>query len=191
MERLLYETDDGIEGSKQKEEPGMSGHETQRGWATAVMIALGAAGLVIVAGLAVLFATGGGSDGEGAASGVQNQDTAGQALPEYVMAEGDQVAMAYQFALDRPDVMMWIPCYCGCGGHSGHKNARDCFVKPTSSSGDIQFDDHGSACNVCVDIALRAREMTLAGRPLREIRAAVDQEFSDIGPGTDTPLPPE
>jgi hypothetical protein len=55
----------------------------------------------------------------------------------------------------------------------------------------IQFDEHGSDCNVCVDIALRAREMTVAGQPLSEIRAAVDEEFSDIGPGTDTPLPPE
>jgi hypothetical protein len=101
------------------------------------------------------------------------------------------VALAYQFALERPDVMLWMPCYCGCGGHSGHRNARDCFVKATSSSSDIRFDEHGSACDVCVDIALLARQMSLAGQPLSEIRAAVDQEFSDIGPGTDTPLPPE
>jgi hypothetical protein len=87
--------------------------------------------------------------------------------------------------------MLWMPCYCGCGEHSGHKNARDCFVKATSSSGNIQFDDHGSTCDVCIDIALRAREMTVADQPLSEIRAAVDEEFSDIGPGTDTPLPPE
>jgi hypothetical protein len=106
------------------------------------------------------------------------------------MAAGDQTALAYEFALDRPDVMLWMPCYCGCGGHSGHKNARDCFVKSSSSPGNVQFDEHGSTCDVCVNIALRAREMTLAGRPLTEIRVAVDQEFGDIGPGTDTPLPP-
>jgi hypothetical protein len=41
------------------------------------------------------------------------------------------------------------------------------------------------------DEAAMAREMTLAGRPLRGIKAAVYQQFSDIGPGTDTPLPPE
>ncbi|MDO8616393.1 MAG: PCYCGC motif-containing (lipo)protein [Dehalococcoidia bacterium] len=168
----------------------MKAHETQSRWAPAIMIAAAAAGLVIVAGLVVLFASGAGSDDGSPAMGVQDRET-GRALPEYAMAAGDQAAMAYQFALDRPDVMLWMPCYCGCGGHSDHKNARDCFVKPASSSGDIQFDEHGSTCNVCVDIALRAREMTLAGRPLSEIRAAVDQEFSSIGPGTDTPLPPE
>jgi hypothetical protein len=127
---------------------------------------------------------------DGAATGVQDQRT-DHALPEYALAGGDQVALAYQFALDRPDVMLWMPCYCGCGGHSGHRNARDCFVKATSSSDNVEFDEHGSTCDVCVDIALKAQEMTLAGRPLSEIRAAVDREFGDIGPGTDTPLPPE
>lgn len=110
-------------------------------------------------------------------------------LPGYAL-EG-KVAVAYQFALDRPDVMLWMPCYCGCGGHSGHRNARDCFIKSSSSSGNVQFDNHGSECNVCVDIAVRAKELTLAGWALSDIRAAVDQEFGDIGPGTDTPLPPE
>ena len=166
----------------------MSGNETQRRWVPAIMIAAAAAGLVIVVGLVVLFASGGGSDDDAATADVQNEKPE---LPEYVMAMGDQVANAYQFALDRPDVMLWMPCYCGCGGHSGHKSARDCFVQPESSPGNIQFEEHGSDCNVCVDIALRAREMTLAGQPLNEIRAAVDQEFGDIGPGTDTPLPSE
>jgi hypothetical protein len=166
----------------------MSEQETRRHRAAAIVIAVVAAGLVIAVGLTVLFAArGSGDDG---ATGAQSQDTSG-ALPEYVLAGPERVALAYQFALDRPDVMLWIPCYCGCGGHSGHRNARDCFVKAESSSDNIRFDEHGSACNVCVDIALKAKEMTLAGRPLSEIRAAVDQEFGDIGPGTDTPLPPQ
>ena len=168
----------------------MSAHETPRRWAPALTMAAATAVFVIVVGLAVVFVSGAGSDGQGATTAVQNQET-DRALPGYVMTAGDQVAMAYQFALDRPDVMLWMPCYCGCGGHSGHKSARDCFVKPASSSGNIQFDEHGSTCDVCVDIALLARQMTLAGQPLTDIRGAVDQEFSDIGPGTDTPLPPE
>lgn len=168
----------------------MSSQMTERRWIPAVAMALAAAGFVVVVGIAALHVAGGGSNDGSAAVGVQNQET-DRALPDYVMAAGDEAAMAYQFALDRPDVMLWMPCYCGCGGHSGHKNARDCFVRPASSSGNIQFDEHGSGCGVCVDIALMAREMTLAGQPLSEIRAAVDQQFSDIGPGTDTPLPPE
>ena len=165
----------------------MNGHQRLRRWER-VIIAAAAAGIVIAVGLVIiLFAPGAGSHGRNASSTVETDG----ALPEYVLAAGDRAALAYQFALDRPDVMLWMPCYCGCGGHSGHRNARDCFVKATSSSGNVQFEEHGSACDVCVDIALLARQMTVAGRPLTEIRAAVDQEFSDIGPGTDTPLPPE
>ncbi len=168
----------------------MSGQRTEGRWIPAAVIATGAAGLVVVVGLVVLFAFAGGSGNGSAAPGVQNQGTDG-ALPRYITAAGAQVVLAYEFALARPDVMLWMPCYCGCGDHSGHESGRDCFVKATSSSGNIQFEDHGSACDVCVNIALRAREMTSAGRPLSEIRAAVDLEFSDIGPGTDTPLPLE
>lgn len=168
----------------------MSGQETEGRWIPATVLAAGAAGLVVVVGLVVLFTSAGCSDDGGVAPGVQNEET-GRVLPEYVLAAGPQTALAYEFARDRPDVMLWMPCYCGCGGHDGHKSARDCFVKATSSSGTTQFDGHGSTCDVCVDIALRAREMTLAGASLSETRAAVDQEFGDIGPGTDTPLPPE
>jgi hypothetical protein len=147
------------------------------------------AGIVILAGVAVMHITGGGSD-DGAAAGLTQEPMVQVALPDFILASDERVAMAYQFALERPDVMLWMPCYCGCGGHSGHKNARDCFVQPESSPGNVQFEEHGSQCDVCVDISLLAREMTLAGRSLSEIRTAVDQEFGDVGPGTDTPLPP-
>ena len=169
----------------------MTGEQTRKRWISFVAMVLAVAGLTVVLAIAALHLAGGSSDGDSAAKDVPSQEPADQALPEYVMAMGDHVAKAYQFALDRPDVMLWMPCYCGCGGHSGHKNARDCFIQPESSPGHIQFDDHGSACDVCVDIALMAREMTMAGSSLGETRAAVDAEFSDVGPGTDTPLPPE
>uniref|UniRef100_A0A7C1G548 Uncharacterized protein n=2 Tax=Thermomicrobium TaxID=499 RepID=A0A7C1G548_THERO len=32
--------------------------------------------------------------------------------------------------------------------------------------------------------------LTAEGRPLREIRAYIDQTYSSYGPGTDTPWPP-
>jgi hypothetical protein len=166
----------------------MSRQDVRKRWAAALIVAVGAGGLIVVAGLMVLAVAGGGSEDRTTAADVQAQES-GAMLPPYAL-EG-RVAVAYQFALDRPDVMLWMPCYCGCGGHSGHRNARDCFINSSSSSGNVQFDNHGSECNVCVDIAVRAKELTLAGWALSDIRAAVDQEFGDIGPGTETPLPPE
>ena len=88
----------------------MSGQNTEGRWIPATLIAVGAAGLAIVVGLVVLFAFAGGSDDGSAAPGVQNQGTDG-ALPRYVTAAGAQVALAYEFARDRPDVMLWMPCY--------------------------------------------------------------------------------
>ena len=98
--------------------------------------------------------------------------------------------MAYQFAMDRPDMMMWMPCYCGCGGHSGHKSAKNCFIKESSTAGDVQFDEHGASCEMCVTIALDTKRMSAEGRSLKEMRTYIDDKFGDIGPGTDTPMPP-
>jgi hypothetical protein len=126
-------------------------------------------------------------------TGDQPGQTAGQApgtLPEYVMTASEDTKMAYQFALDRPDVLMWMPCYCGCGDHSGHKSAKNCFIKESSTPGNPQFDEHGASCAMCVGIALDAKTMTEEGRSLGEIRAYIDQEYGSIGPGTDTPFPP-
>jgi hypothetical protein len=107
------------------------------------------------------------------------------ALPDYAMAADSNTQMAYRFAADRPDVMRWMVCYCGCGEHSGHKSALNCFI-----NGDGDWDEHGADCEMCVNIALDARAMTAEGRSLKDIRAYIDGKYGAIGPGTDTPLPP-
>lgn len=168
----------------------MSRQQERRNPAMTIALAVGATALVVVAGLLALSVSGLTRGDDASLAGVREQgDNA--SMPGYALQGGERVELAYAFALERPDVMLWMPCYCGCGEHSGHRNARDCFIKATSSSGNVQFEEHGSACNVCVDIAIRARELTLAGWALSDVRAAVDQEFGDIGPGTDTPQPPE
>lgn len=49
---------------------------------------------------------------------------------------------AYAFALARPDVLQWIPCYCGCeaGGHSAN---LECFVRALPGGG-ITLEPHGA-----------------------------------------------
>jgi hypothetical protein len=113
-------------------------------------------------------------------------DVSDQPLPDYAMAAGIDAQVAYRFAADRPDVMKWMVCYCGCGDHSGHKSALNCFVK----EGGRVFDEHGASCEMCINIALDAKAMTEEGRSLRDIRAYIDGKYGAIGPGTDTPLPP-
>ena len=157
---------------------------------------VGAAVAVLVVGLAAVLLLGsGGSSSSSSPQATQTQtmgDTGSGAggMPDYVMSAPEDVQMAYQFTMDRPDIMMWMPCYCGCGGHSGHKSAKNCFIKESSTATDIQFDEHGAGCQMCVTIALDTKTMTEEGRSLKEIRTYIDDKFGDIGPGTDTPMPP-
>jgi hypothetical protein len=152
----------------------------------AFVYVLATAIVVVIIGLGSIYFFSAGESAGSPTDGNMVTSVSSQSLPEYVMASNENTQMAYQFAVDRPDVMMWMVCYCGCGDHSGHKSALNCFVK----DGGKEFDPHGAGCNVCVNIALDAREMTAQGRSLRDIRAYIDGKYSNIGPGTDTPLPP-
>ena len=140
--------------------------------------------LVVGIGSACLAGSGGSdqqTNGDNMTMGV-----AAQPLPDYVMAAEPATQMAYEFAVARPDVLRWMPCYCGCGEHSGHKSSFNCFVEESGS----EFDPHGADCLMCVNIALDAKAMTEDGRSLKSIRAYIDGKYGAIGPGTDTPLPP-
>ncbi len=50
---------------------------------------------------------------------------------------------AYAFALARPDVLRYVPCYCGCGG-LGHSSNLSCFVRSASAAGGVVLDSHGA-----------------------------------------------
>ncbi len=62
-------------------------------------------------------------------------------FPGYVTAE---VQDAYAFALSHPDVLKYIPCYCGCGRNGAHAHTLDCFVEGVEADGSIRFEDHAS-----------------------------------------------
>ena len=114
--------------------------------------------------------------------------TAWNARPDFVRALPDDWQAAYRFALERPDVIAWMPCNCGCGGQ-GHRSNLDCFFI-RRESGQIMFEEHGSYCDICVNTANLASRLLGEGKSLVEIRAAVDGAFGGGGHGTDTPLPP-
>lgn len=116
-------------------------------------------------------------------------ETAWSARPDYVRQAGDRVQEAYHYALERPDVIQWMPCYCGCASMD-HRSNFDCFLRARMSAGAVAFEEHASYCDVCVQIALLAKQRSGEGRSLAEIRAEVDATFSGNGvPGTPTDLP--
>jgi len=96
---------------------------------------------------------------------------------------------AYAYALYHPQVIQWMPCYCGCGG-MGHRSNLDCYLKPTIPGMPTTFEEHASYCEICVDTTLLAKRLISEGKSLSEIRAAVDQAFGGSVQGTPTDLPP-
>jgi hypothetical protein len=100
------------------------------------------------------------------------------------------VTSAYQFAAEHPEVLSYVPCFCGCE-RSGHGGNHDCFVKTRAENGDvIAWDEHGVECTVCIDVANRSRQMHASGASVRAIRAAIDKEFGAIYPtGRNMPTP--
>jgi hypothetical protein len=103
------------------------------------------------------------------------------------------VTAAYEFAAEHPEVLSYVPCFCGCQ-RSGHQGNADCFVKSRADNGDvIAWDDHGVDCAVCLDVATRSRQMYASGASVRDIRAAIDKEFGALYPTSEkmsTPRPP-
>jgi hypothetical protein len=101
------------------------------------------------------------------------------------------VAAAFQFAAEHPEILSYVPCFCGCQ-HSGHRGNEDCFVRTRDANGDVTvWEDHGLECAVCIDVATRSRQMYSSGASVRDIRAAVEKEFAPNFPSmTPTPKPP-
>ncbi|BCY16609.1 MAG: hypothetical protein HPY59_14735 [Anaerolineae bacterium] len=107
-------------------------------------------------------------------------------MPVDVQKAAVSVQEAYQFAVANPDALQNVPCYCGCGA-AGHTSNYSCYVKEVKSSGEVVFDQHALGCSICVDIAQDVMKMTRDGKTPKEIRAAIDQTYSQYGPSN---MPP-
>lgn len=101
------------------------------------------------------------------------------------------VKLAYEFAARHPEVLNYVPCFCGCEA-DGHKGNHDCFVGERDGQGRVvAWDAHGIHCAVCIDVATMARQMHDSGASVMQIRTAVEKHFAVPGGGhTPTPAPP-
>lgn len=102
-------------------------------------------------------------------------------MPADVLAAPVVVQHAYQFAAANPELMTHIPCYCGCGS-MGHTSNYACYVSGEDEHGNLQFDNHALGCSICVDITMDAMRLQQEGKSTTEIRAYVDQTYSQFGP---------
>jgi hypothetical protein len=100
----------------------------------------------------------------------------------------DVVEAVYRFAAQHPEVMRYVPCFCGCE-HSGHRDNEDCFVSARGADGRVTWNPHGMGCAICIDVARQAMQMHASGAGVADIRAAIDRTWTPTYP-TSTPTPP-
>jgi hypothetical protein len=102
----------------------------------------------------------------------------------------ETVQAVYRFAAEHPEVLSYVPCFCGCE-RGGHRGNDDCFVKARNAQGDVtEWEPHGLDCAVCIDVANEAMQMTRSGAGVRDIRAAIEAKWNRPGSGhTPTPMP--
>lgn len=95
----------------------------------------------------------------------------------------------YQFAARHPEVLAYVPCFCGCE-HAGHRGNEDCFIQARDpQSGQVTWDAHGAVCAICLDVGQLAMQMHASGAPVSAIRRAVEEKYRTQYP-TMTPTPP-
>jgi hypothetical protein len=94
---------------------------------------------------------------------------------------------AHIFTADHPEVASYVPCYCGCG-NAGHKHNADCFVKGRDPEGRVtEWEPHGVACAVCIDIAVDSMKMRNSGASVSAIRNKIRNEYRPHFPNSETP----
>jgi hypothetical protein len=104
--------------------------------------------------------------------------------PEVVRAD-------YIFAAEHPEILSYVPCFCGCE-RAGHRGNEDCFVARRDDRGDVtEWEPHGLDCAVCLDVATEARQMFTSGASARDIRAAIEKKWAGQPNHTPTALPPK
>lgn len=55
----------------------------------------------------------------------------------------DVTRAVYDFAAQHPEVLKYVPCYCGCES-SGHPHNESCFVRTRDAKGNVTaWDTHG------------------------------------------------
>jgi hypothetical protein len=64
-------------------------------------------------------------------------------MPEPPARSMDVVRASYKFAAEHPEVLSYVPCYCGCE-RSGHRGNEDCFVTRRDDKNDVvEWEPHG------------------------------------------------
>ncbi|MDQ0057937.1 PCYCGC motif-containing (lipo)protein [Paenibacillus harenae] len=100
-------------------------------------------------------------------------------LPSFLNAASPTIRTAYAVAASLTDTLPYIPCYCGCGESAGHRSNLNCFIAEVKEDGSVVWDDHGTRCGVCMEIAVKTAAMKESGVELERIRQIIDDAYKE------------
>ncbi|WP_232699044.1 PCYCGC domain-containing protein [Brevibacillus daliensis] len=112
------------------------------------------------------------------------------ALPTFLDKVDPTIKDVYAIAGQHNQLLQSIPCYCGCGESAGHMHNGNCFIKEVKEDGSVIWDDHGTRCQACLEIAFISGKMSTEGKSVKEIRDYIDQQYGEgYAKPTPTPMP--
>lgn len=99
------------------------------------------------------------------------------ALPAHVHAAGPMAEIAYQAAINHPEVVSSVPCLCGCIESLGHQSNLDCYIEQATAEGLTVYSSHGLYCGVCQLITRDALDGAARGMTANELRAMIADRY--------------
>ncbi len=119
---------------------------------------------------------------------LQEETSSKEIAPDFLAEKPEDMKTIYLAVAQNKDLLEKIPCYCGCGESANHKNNYDCFIHENKKNGEVVWDDHGTRCGVCLEIAAQSILDLNDGMSVKEIRNKVDEKYKS-GYAKPTPTP--
>ncbi|MBD1382235.1 PCYCGC motif-containing (lipo)protein [Metabacillus arenae] len=119
---------------------------------------------------------------------IREETTSNEILPKFLNDKPEDMKLIYSAVGKHQELLEKIPCYCGCGESANHKNNYDCFINENKENGAVVWDDHGTKCGVCLEIAAQSVLDYKEGMSIKEIRDKVDEAYKK-GYAKPTPTP--
>ncbi|MGO4887479.1 PCYCGC motif-containing (lipo)protein [Anaerobacillus sp. MEB173] len=112
-------------------------------------------------------------------------------LPTFLNGLHEDIVYIYEDVPHHQELLEHIPCYCGCEPF-GHQHVYNCYIHENKEDGTVVWDDHGTKCGVCLEIAYVSMKYADEGYSPTEIREVIDQAYREgYADPTPTPKPAE
>lgn len=121
---------------------------------------------------------------------IQEETKSADVLPSFLNDQPEEIKTLYAAAAKHEELLSYMPCYCGCGESAGHMDNGNCFIKERKENGVIVWDDHGTKCGVCLEIAAKAIIEHEKGMSIKDVRDLIDEQYKEgYAKPTDTEKP--